>query len=444
MTDSARMVPRDLGDGLLMRRATPSDVEALVQFNGTAHAEGEPFDAAIAAISREALAGQHPIIGPADHLIVEDQASHQIVSSIQFVPQTWAYVGIPFGCGRIEAVATLPAYRRRGLVRSQIEVAHGWAAERGDLATFITGIPWYYAQFGYEQAVVFRTGRALFPGQVPPLPAEQDEPYRVRPATVADIPFIAARYVAATERYLLTTNYSDDLWRFDMTGRAPASLAVTTLAIIETPAGEAIGWLELNPRLYGGTLAMLNVEIVPGISWLAVAPSVCRHALAVGQQLADAAGQRFQRLSMRGEDHPLFHAFPERFVALHRANWNAYMRVPDIAAFLRHIGPVIEDRLARSVAVGHTGQLTLHWYRDGVQLTFERGRLMAVAPWQPPSPEGGDAAFPDRTFLRRLFGWQTQEELEGAFNDAHTATPEVRVLLNILFPKLPSYIRSVS
>ncbi|MBA3825587.1 MAG: GNAT family N-acetyltransferase [Ktedonobacterales bacterium] len=444
MMSLASGLPRDLGGGLLLRQATAADVEALVQFNGTVHAEDKPFNTAVAAISREGLAGQHPTLGPSDHLIVEATPTGEIVSSIQFIPQTWSYAGIPFGIGRIEAVGTLPEYRRKGLVRHQMDVAHQWAAERGHLATFITGIPWYYAQFGYEQAVVFRTGRTIFPALVPPLPEGQTEPFHVRAATTADVPFIAARYAAATQRYLLTTVYSADLWRFDMTGRDPASLAAVTMAIIETPTGEAVGWLEHSNELFGGNLSTHNFEIIPGVSWLAVTPSVLRHLLAVGQQMAAPTGQPLRRLSLRGEAHPAFQAFPERFIAMHRANWNAYMRVPDIAAFLRHITPALEERLARSVAVGHTGALTLHWYRDGVQLTWEQGRLVGIEPWQPPRPENGDAAFPELTFLRRLFGWQTQEELEAGFNDAFSASPEVRVLLNILFPKEPSYIRSVS
>jgi predicted N-acetyltransferase YhbS len=444
MSASADALPRQLGDGLVLRRATNADVEALVQFNGTVHAEDEPFSDAIAAITREAMSGQHPVIGPAEHLIVVDTHTAQIVSSIQYIPQTWTYAGIPFGIGRIEAVGTLPDYRRKGLVREQFAVAHQWAAEQGQLATFVTGIPWYYTQFGYEQAVVYALGRAIYPALVPSLPTGQTEPYRVRSATTEDIPFIAARYQAAAQRYLLSTVYSDALWYFDLTGRAPNSLEAKTMGIIETATGEAIGWLEYRSELFSGVLSVQNYEVVPGVSWLAVTPSVFRHLLATGQQIAEDTGKPFRRLSLRGEDHPAFHAFPERIVVTRPVGWNVYLRVPDIAAFLRHITPVLEARLARSLAVGHTGELTLHWYRDGLKLTFAQGRLVGIEPWQPPRPESGDAAFSNLTFLRRLLGWQTQEEIEQAFNDCTSASPEVRVLLNILFPKLPSHIRSVS
>ena len=32
-----------------------------------------------------------------------------------------------------------------------------------------------------------------------------------------------------------------------------------------------------------------------------------------------------------------------------------YLRVPDLPAFMRRIGPVLEKRLAESVAIGYSG-----------------------------------------------------------------------------------------
>jgi predicted acetyltransferase len=75
------------------------------------------------------------------------------------IPQTWTYAGVPFGVGRPEAVGTDPDYRRRGLIRMQFEVLHGKSAAMGHLVQGITGIPWYYRQFGYEYALDLDGGR---------------------------------------------------------------------------------------------------------------------------------------------------------------------------------------------------------------------------------------------------------------------------------------------
>ncbi len=67
--------------------------------------------------------------------------------------QTWEYDGITFPVGRPEAVATKVAYRNRGLIRAIFGLLHARCDERGDLAVGITGIYYYYRQFGYEYAL---------------------------------------------------------------------------------------------------------------------------------------------------------------------------------------------------------------------------------------------------------------------------------------------------
>ena len=39
------------------------------------------------------------------------------------------------------------------LSRIQFEEVHKWSAERGETVQAITGIPFYYRQFGYEMAL---------------------------------------------------------------------------------------------------------------------------------------------------------------------------------------------------------------------------------------------------------------------------------------------------
>ena len=67
----------------------------------------------------------------------------------------------PFGCGRIEQVGTDPLYRRRGLIRKQMDVIHALSDSKGELVQAITGIPWYYRQFGYEFALDLYCGRVV-------------------------------------------------------------------------------------------------------------------------------------------------------------------------------------------------------------------------------------------------------------------------------------------
>jgi len=116
-----------------------------------------------------------------------------------------------------------------------------------------------------------------------------------------------------------------------------------------------------------------------------------------------------------------------------------YLRAPDLPAFLRRIAPVLERRLAASPFARHTTDLRLSFYRCGVRLSFAAGRL-AAEPWRPSHPEEVDAAFPDLTFLKLLFGYRALDELEYMFADCWAGRPETRALLQALFPRLPSLV----
>ena len=104
----------------------------------------------------------------------------------------------------------------------------------------------------------------------------------------------------------------------------------------------------------------------------------------------------------------------------------------------------LERRLAGSALVGHTGAIEISFYRTGLRLAFEEGRLATVTPWQPPEPEAGDASFPDLTFLQLLFGYRSLGELDHAFADCWTSKDEARALLEALFPTRPSDVWPVS
>ena len=121
------------------------------------------------------------------------------------------------------------------------------------------------------------------------------------------------------------------------------------------------------------------------------------------------------------------------------------MRVADLAGFIRLIKPALEERLADSQLVGHSGELKITFFRDGLKLVFEEGNLVEVERWKPePLGQPGDAAFPDLVFLQLLFGYRSFEELEFAFADCYPEKEEATMLLNILFPKQTSKIWPVS
>jgi hypothetical protein len=86
---------RELGNGLILRRSTPADAEALADFNGRVHSDDGPNkpDERLAAWTRDLLERAHPTFDVGDFTIVEEHGSGKIVSSLNLFSQTWTYAG---------------------------------------------------------------------------------------------------------------------------------------------------------------------------------------------------------------------------------------------------------------------------------------------------------------------------------------------------------------
>jgi len=154
---------RELGDGLVLHWSRPEDTERLAALYADVFRRSAdvPSNSYMAAWTRDMMSGRHPLIDPTDFALVEDTRAGAIVAAACLLSQTWEYDGIPCPIGRPEAVGTAIGYRDRGLVRAIFELIHARSVARGDLAQGITGIPYYYRQFGYEYALDLDGNRAL-------------------------------------------------------------------------------------------------------------------------------------------------------------------------------------------------------------------------------------------------------------------------------------------
>ena len=438
---------RDLGNGLILRRSTVADTESLVAFHGDMHREPgdtEP-ESYVATWVRDLMRGDHPTFDVGDFTIVEDTDSGAIASSLGLISQTWTYGGIPFGVGRPELVGTHPDYRNLGLIRAQFEVIHHWSAERGERVQAITGIPYFYRQFGYEMGLPLGGSRQGYKPQVPKLKEGQEEPYRLRPAAEADLPYIARVYAHSTGRYPVACTWDEAMWQYELAGRSEKNVVRNSLRLIETAAGDPVGFLAHSTHLWKGRVSVGLYELQEGVSWLAVTPSVVRYLWQLGEGwAAEDPEQEMECFSFNlGAEHPAYQVFRQGLPLEHKP-YAWFVRVPDLLGFLRHVAPVLERRLAASPSVGHTGETKLSFYRHGLHLIFKDGKITAIEPWQPTPDTAGDGAFPDLTFLQLLFGYRSLEELDYAFADCWTAGDQARVLLASLFPKQPSNVWALS
>jgi hypothetical protein len=426
---------QQLDENLVLRFATVDDTEALAQFNGWIQGDDGEFNPFVAQWTREFMSPLHPTCGPSHVTVVEDTRTGKIVSSMNLIPQTWTYDGIPFGVGRPEAVGTDPAYRRRGLVRAQFNVLHDLSDNAGHLAQGITGIPYYYRQFGYEYAIDLNGGRAVYPSLVPALKAGETERYRLRPVTLDDLPFIRPLYDRQCARSLIACPCSEAEWRWNL-GVDPNAVQHSRLYVIEARDGRPIGYVTIVFELWRGLFQITELNLIEDQPIREVLHTILRWVEPIAEVTADEQHKELKALVFRlGQSHPLFDAAPDFFHKVHPP-YAWYMRVKDIVAFLRRITPVFERRLAASSLAGYSGELRVNEVVRGFKLTIERGRIDVEA-WTP--DDSDNAMFPPYTFLQMLFGRRSLSDLRYMFPDC-LCEDEPAVVLETLFPPRPSNV----
>lgn len=441
MTKAAARTVRDLGDGLVLHFATPSDIEQLVAFNELVMSDNLPeTHQRLGVWARDLLTGRFPGVGPEQFTVVEDTRSGCIASSLCVLPQRWAYGGIPFGVGQIELVGTHPDYRNRGLIRKQFDVIHDWCMRNDLPVTAIDGIPWYYRQFGYEYALEERGGRILDVATL--ADAEKIAALTLRPSTDADIPFLIEVSATASHRSLVSVVRDTAQWQYDIDGHSADSLVRSVIQVIQRSDGEDVGVIIHTPEWHIRT-AVFACELRADVAWSSFALPLVSAIRALARQQDRVAGRTpstsvFLRV---GSEHPLYDYLPT--TPSQRVESHAwYIRVADLPGFISHIAPVLETRLAGSARRQYSGELRLSFYRDGLRLRFVDGKLTTCEAWRGPESEAA-AMFPNLTFLQLLFGYRSLAELRYAFPDCETHSEEACVLLDSLFPRRSSAFSSV-
>ncbi|HJZ46091.1 MAG TPA: GNAT family N-acetyltransferase [Roseiflexaceae bacterium] len=438
---------RDLGGGLVLRWSTAADMDAIGQLYGFVFRgkPEEPLNASMMAWERDLISGRHPLIGSGDFALVEDTDGGAIVAATCLLRQTWEYEGIAFPVGRPEIVATLPEFRNRGLIRAIFELIHARSDGEGHLAQGITGISYYYRQFGYEYAIDLDAYRSVYLAAIPKLKEGEAEPYALRDATPADLPRVMELYDRGRAHGPVSTRIDADYWRWVLDGQNPNSGEGWRTQLI-VRAGEdhpALGYVLTSRWRWGDSMGVRGLAVDRGVALPPLAPSLLRalQAQALTLPALRPTEPEVVKISfVLATNHPLYGALGPQLTAGPDRPYAWYVRVPDLPRLIRRIAPALERRLAASSSSGYSGDLTLNFYRSGLRLAFEQGRLMAAEDfraegWRPQH----NAGFPPLVFLQLLFGRRSLAELRHAFPDVW-ADDIGRPLLEALFPARPSWV----
>ena len=455
----------DLGDGLIRRWSTAADEAKIGACLATVFRDKPDDPPNQAMINRLAVmfSPGHPLMGPGDFAVVEDtsHAERPIVACTCLWRQCWSYAGISFGLGRPEYVAALPEYRNRGLVRALFEMVHARSAASGDLVQAITGIPYYYRQYGYEYALELGGGRTIPVAAIPVKKGDEPELCHLRPALESDVHEIKTLYDHQAVGSLVWTVMTEERWRYYITvwdipavqQQSPWEYGPERrLFMILDSADRVCGMAGLATTRRGGTAYIGGLMMAPNGNWQAAMPSLLRAFAQATADIPDAntanpvgsTPEPVRELAFNlGRSHPANDIWGDKLASSHQPPYAWYVRVADVPRFLHHIAPVLERRLADSVVAGYTGELKLDFYRGGLRLQFEQGKLIEAAPWRvPPYGNEEQGGCPPLVFLQLLFGHRSLAELRDSYPDVWM-TPEGTLLINTLFPKQPSSVWSL-
>jgi hypothetical protein len=440
----------DLGDGLIRRWSTPADTERIAHFMGSVwrnSAEEPPLPLTLDQ-GRMIMRPDFPFMGPTDFALIEATSNpgHPIIACTCFWRHRWRYGGIEFGVGRPENVGSDVAYRHRGLVRALFEMVHARSAAEGHLLQAITGIPYFYRQFGYEYVLDLEAQRITYFSLIPEKPGDAPEPYSLRLATLDDLPLVMRLYERRRTQSLVWHEAPEAYWRFvlnywhepEVRTRNPATVGLhVQIQIITHPEHGACGFVALAARRWRAGLPILMVEVSPEVDLPTALPSLLRLLRTVGEQTPRIRPEPLpcsEILWNFGRQHPLYALLGNTLAPRQEQPYAWYIRVPDLVKFLQHVTPVLDERLAHSVYANYSGEVRFDLYRSGFALRIERGRLVGIDPWRPP-PYDDQATLgcPPLVFLQVVLGYRSMEELNAFYPDAwiqESAAP----LVNTLFP----------
>ncbi len=448
---------KDLGDGLIARWSTVADIEKIGLLLSTIHRSSadEPLNQRSQDLPRVLMGGTFPYMGVGDFAIVEDttQPMRPIVACTCFWRHQWRYAGIPFGVGRPEYVATDPAYRNRGLVRMLFAMFHARSAAEGHLLQAITGIPYFYRQFGYEYVLDLGGTRTTYFHLIPEKQGDAAEPYALRPATSDDIPQLTALYNQRRPTSLVWHDAIPAYWQFmtsfwddpDTRSRDAVTLGWYGRYYMLVRQDKAVvGSVWLGTRRWGrGLDAGPELSLDPQVNRAEIVPVLLRALRTQAMQTPGVNADTpacSEIIWQLGRSNSFYDLLGEALAPRVEPPYAWYVRIADVPAFLRHIAPVLEERLANSVLAGYTGELKIDCYRGGLYLRFAQGKLDQVEPWRPPIyGDEATAGSPALTLLQLLLGYRSLDELRAIYPDVW-ASDKARLLLEALFPKQHSMV----
>jgi hypothetical protein len=289
--------------------------------------------------------------------------------------------------------------------------------------SFLWGIPYYYRQYGYAYCVEGDWYESLPAWRIPDAAESESGAYRLRQATLEDVPVLTEIYHNANQPLQFYKLRSQEHWKYML------EWTKFQVQIVESQTtGQAAGYIGLGKPEYPARIQILE----SGISNQEAGFAVLR-ALKVG-----AGGD----VRLCWPQNSTLARLAHTLGSVTRPGGQWLLHIPAPAGFLTRIAPVLERRLAASDCEGLTKDLIINLFRQAYKLVFKSGKLVQVESLgfvdSSMGADGGDLCIPPDAFIRLVFGYCSLDELRDAWPDI-VMKARSRHLVDVLLPRMASY-----
>jgi predicted acetyltransferase len=364
----------------------------------------------------------YPAIDLEDFFVIKHRG--KIVAALNIIPSTWSVGGVPLKVAELACVATLPEYRRVGLQRRLMKEYHKQIEEEGYDLSAIEGIPYYYRQFGYEYALPLLEETRITLEKVP----DYKSTHVIRPLSETDIPKAKQLLADSQRKFNVHAIREEAVWKMQQETGMIADAKFEGYAVEDK--GKMAAYLRISENQEAKELLLREISDADQLT----AKSILTFLKNIGKQ------RGLETLVVAVSYHE---SFVKHLLATGEAKQsNPYawqMRVTDHSKLFGRLKPLFEKRIADSTFRRLTEKVSFNFYCFAVQIAFENGTITSIQRLE--TVEDRTIRFNPLVSVQLLLGYRSREELEAIYPD-FLVRPSHKYLVDVLFPKLPSYIHT--
>jgi len=432
----------DLGDGYMAKWA--DDVEARAFGLLCDVVFRRSFDAPMRDLHATQIfdwTDAHPTTTHTDIAVVVDTQDTVVAGAI-LLRQSMDYAGVQLKVGRPELVVCHPEYRDRGFIQHIFQLLHAKSHARGDVLQAITGIPFYYRQFGYAYAIDFDQQYVVPFAKIP----KQMDGIRSISLRVAEADaytaFVTLYDADRLSRGLLCTTPLERSYFTYLREQSQAVSAFDPFFLIDETDQYVLGYVLIYRGNYDANVCVLGAGLCKDVGWQSMLHPLLsaleRHRSYI--QITNPAIQTLTGVSfVLDSKHPIYTQLSFGYVYTQTPTNAWYIKVPDYQRLFEAMTPILEARVNHSSMRGYSGELIVSCYGQGYTMQWNNGRLVSTRNTRPPiMGEGANACLQNDTMLMMVFGRKSLTQIQEWHHEAW-ANQQAAQLLSILFPTQPSW-----